>query len=162
SAACARTRPAITACPRRAPATSASRRRGLTSSAIRSPRSTRSPRSETRSAAAGSTISRGTKRTSRVTRRSHFRRAPPARRLTPAKRVALALTELITTRYPKDELSVILFGDDASLVPLEKLPYVGVGPFHTNTKAGLRLAQQILLRRRHANKQIVMITDGKP
>jgi Ca-activated chloride channel family protein len=83
-------------------------------------------------------------------------------RITPAKRVALALTELITTRYPKDELSVILFGDDATLVPLAKLPYVGVGPFHTNTKAGLRLAQQILLRRRHVNKQIVMITDGKP
>jgi uncharacterized protein with von Willebrand factor type A (vWA) domain len=83
-------------------------------------------------------------------------------RITPAKRVALALTELITTRYPKDELTVILFGDDAVVAPLEKLPYVGVGPFHTNTKAGLRLAQQILLRRRHANKQIVMITDGKP
>jgi uncharacterized protein with von Willebrand factor type A (vWA) domain len=83
-------------------------------------------------------------------------------RITPAKRVALALTELITTRYPKDELSVVLFGDDAVLVPLDKLPYVGVGPFHTNTKAGLRLAQQILNRRRHANKQVVMITDGKP
>ena len=83
-------------------------------------------------------------------------------RITPAKRVALALTELITTRYPKDELTVILFGDDAVVAPLAKLPYVGVGPFHTNTKAGLRLAQQILLRRRHANKQIVMITDGKP
>jgi len=83
-------------------------------------------------------------------------------RITPAKRVALALTELIKTRYPKDELNVVLFGDDASLVPLEKLPYVGVGPYHTNTKAGLRMAQQILLRRRHANKQIVMVTDGKP
>jgi uncharacterized protein with von Willebrand factor type A (vWA) domain len=83
-------------------------------------------------------------------------------RITPAKRVALALTELITTRYPKDQLSIVLFGDDATLVPLEKLPYVGVGPYHTNTKAGLRLAQQLLNRRRHANKQIVMITDGKP
>jgi uncharacterized protein with von Willebrand factor type A (vWA) domain len=83
-------------------------------------------------------------------------------RITPAKRVALALTELITTRYPKDQLSVVLFGDDAMRVPLEKLPYVGVGPYHTNTKAGLRMAQQILANRRHANKQIVMITDGKP
>ena len=83
-------------------------------------------------------------------------------RITPAKRVALALTELITTRYPKDELSVVLFGDDALPVSLRDLPYVGAGPYHTNTKAGLRLAQQILARRRHANKQIVMITDGKP
>lgn len=83
-------------------------------------------------------------------------------RITPAKRVALALTELITVRYPKDELFVVLFGDDASVVPLSKLPYVGVGPFHTNTKAGLQLAQKLLNRRKHANKQIFMITDGKP
>ena len=83
-------------------------------------------------------------------------------RITPAKRVALALTELITTRYPKDELYVVLFGDDAKEVPLAKLPYVGVGPYHTNTKAGLQLAQRILTRRKTANKQIVMITDGKP
>ncbi len=83
-------------------------------------------------------------------------------RITPAKRVALALTELILHRYPKDELYVVLFGDDAREVPLHKLPYVGVGPYHTNTKAGLRLAQQILSRRKVANRQIVMITDGKP
>ncbi len=83
-------------------------------------------------------------------------------RITPAKRVALALTELITRRYPKDELHVVLFGDDAVVVPLAKLPYVGVGPYHTNTKAGLRLAQQLLNRRKHGNKRIVMITDGKP
>ncbi len=83
-------------------------------------------------------------------------------RITPAKKVALALTELITTRYPKDELSVVLFGDDAKEVPLHRLPYVGVGPFHTNTKAGLRMAQAILSRKRVANRQIVMITDGKP
>jgi Ca-activated chloride channel family protein len=83
-------------------------------------------------------------------------------RITPAKRVALALTELITLRYPKDELFVVLFGDDAKEVPLSRLPYVGVGPYHTNTKAGLRLAQQILARRKVANRQIVMITDGKP
>ena len=83
-------------------------------------------------------------------------------RITPAKKVALALTELITTRYPKDELYVVLFGDDAREVPLHRLPYVGVGPYHTNTKAGLRLAQQLLARRKVANRQIVMITDGKP
>jgi uncharacterized protein with von Willebrand factor type A (vWA) domain len=83
-------------------------------------------------------------------------------RITPAKRVALALTELITTRFPKDSLDVVLFGDDAKRVPVDQLPYVGAGPFHTNTKAGLRLAQQILRRRKHAHKQIFMITDGKP
>ena len=83
-------------------------------------------------------------------------------RITPAKKVALALTELITTRYPKDALNVVLFGDDAWEVPLDRLPYCGVGPFHTNTRAGLRLARDILRTRRQANRQIFMITDGKP
>jgi uncharacterized protein with von Willebrand factor type A (vWA) domain len=83
-------------------------------------------------------------------------------RITPAKKVALALTELITTRYPKDALHVVLFGDEAWEVPLEQLPYCGVGPFHTNTRGGLRLARELLRKRRQANRQILMITDGKP
>ena len=83
-------------------------------------------------------------------------------RITPAKKVALALTELIQTRYKKDALDVILFGDEAFEVDPRKLPYVQVGPYHTNTKAALELAQKILARKKHANKQIVMITDGKP
>ncbi|HVE70264.1 MAG TPA: VWA domain-containing protein [Thermoanaerobaculia bacterium] len=83
-------------------------------------------------------------------------------RITPAKKVALALTELILTKYPKDAIDVLLFGDDAREVPISEIPYVQVGPFHTNTKAGLQLAQQILCRRKHNNKQIFMITDGKP
>ncbi|MFQ5599996.1 MAG: VWA domain-containing protein [Candidatus Krumholzibacteriia bacterium] len=83
-------------------------------------------------------------------------------RITPAKRVALALTELILTRYPKDSLDLVLFGDDARLVKLGELPYVNVGPYHTNTRAGLRLARRILSRRKHTNKQVIMITDGKP
>jgi len=83
-------------------------------------------------------------------------------RITPAKKVALALTELILTKYPKDAIDVLLFGDDAREVPISEIPYVQVGPYHTNTKAGLQLAQQILRRRKHNNKQIFMITDGKP
>jgi len=83
-------------------------------------------------------------------------------RITPAKRVALALTELVLTRYPKDSLDLVLFGDEARHVPLGELPYVDVGPYHTNTRAGLQLARRILLRRKHANKQVFMITDGKP
>lgn len=83
-------------------------------------------------------------------------------RITPAKQVALALVELIRTRYPKDDLSVVLFGDDAREVPLHRIPYVGNGPFHTNTRAGLRLASRLLARKKHPNKQILMITDGKP
>jgi Ca-activated chloride channel homolog len=83
-------------------------------------------------------------------------------RITPAKKVALALTELILTKYPKDAIDVLLFGDDAREVPISEIPYVPVGPYHTNTKAGLQLAQQILRRRKHSNKQIFMITDGKP
>jgi uncharacterized protein with von Willebrand factor type A (vWA) domain len=83
-------------------------------------------------------------------------------RITPAKQVALALTELITRQYPKDSLRVVLFGDTAEEVPLSQLPYVGAGPYHTNTKAGLQVARQILQREKHPNKQIVMITDGKP
>jgi Ca-activated chloride channel homolog len=83
-------------------------------------------------------------------------------RITPAKKVALALTELILTKYPRDSIDVVLFGDDATEVPISQIPYVKVGPYHTNTKAGLELAQNVLRRRKHNNKQIFMITDGKP
>ncbi len=83
-------------------------------------------------------------------------------RITPAKKIALALAHLITTRYPKDTLDVVLFGDEAKIVPLNSLMKIQVGPFHTNTKSGLQVAQRLLARRKEANKQIFMITDGKP
>jgi uncharacterized protein with von Willebrand factor type A (vWA) domain len=83
-------------------------------------------------------------------------------RITPAKKVALALAELIQTRYPKDSLQVCLFGDDATEVSVHQLPYVGAGPYHTNTRAALQLAQRLLLRKKHPNRQVFMITDGKP
>ncbi|ULT25894.1 hypothetical protein KUH03_02615 [Sphingobacterium sp. E70] len=83
-------------------------------------------------------------------------------RITPAKKVAMALSELIITRYPKDSLDIIVFGNDAWPIAIKDLPYLQVGPFHTNTVAGLQLAMDILRRKRHANKQIFMITDGKP
>jgi len=83
-------------------------------------------------------------------------------RITPAKRVAMALSEFITTRYPKDTLDIIVFGDDAWQIEIKDLPYLQVGPYHTNTVAGLELAMDILRRRRNPNKQIFMITDGKP
>jgi len=83
-------------------------------------------------------------------------------RITPAKKVAIALTELIQTKYPKDSLQVVTFGNEAQEVPIHRLPYLNVGPFHTNTQAGLQLAQRLLARKKHTNKQIFMITDGKP
>jgi uncharacterized protein with von Willebrand factor type A (vWA) domain len=83
-------------------------------------------------------------------------------RITPAKKVAMALSELITTKYPKDTLDIVVFGNDAWPVEIKDLPYLQVGPYHTNTVAGLELAMDILRRRRNANKQIFMITDGKP
>lgn len=83
-------------------------------------------------------------------------------RITPAKKVAMALAELITTRYPKDTLDVIVFGNDAWQIQIKDLPYLQVGPYHTNTVAGLELAMDILRKRKSANKQIFMITDGKP
>lgn len=83
-------------------------------------------------------------------------------RITPAKKVAMALAELITTRYPKDTLDIIVFGNDAWKVEIKDLPYLQVGPYHTNTVAGLELAMDILRRRKNPNKQIFMITDGKP
>ncbi len=83
-------------------------------------------------------------------------------RITPAKKVAMALAELIKTRYPKDTLDVLVFGDDAWLIEVKDLPYLKVGPFHTNTVAGLELAMNLLRRRKNPNKQIFMITDGKP
>lgn len=83
-------------------------------------------------------------------------------RITPAKKVAMALAELITKKYPKDTLDVLVFGDDAWQVEIKDLPYLQVGPYHTNTVAGLELAMDILRRRKNANKQVFMITDGKP
>ena len=83
-------------------------------------------------------------------------------RITPAKKVAMALAELITTRYPKDTLDIIVFGNDAWQIQIKDLPYLQVGPYHTNTVAGLELAMDLLRRRKARNKQIFMITDGKP
>jgi uncharacterized protein with von Willebrand factor type A (vWA) domain len=83
-------------------------------------------------------------------------------RITPAKKVAMALSELITSKYPKDTLDIIAFGNDAWPIEIKDLPYLEVGPFHTNTVAGLQLAHDILRRRKTNNKQIFMITDGKP
>ena len=83
-------------------------------------------------------------------------------RITPAKKVAMALSELIITRYPKDTLDIIVFGNDAWPIEVKELPYLQVGPYHTNTHAGLELAMDILRRRKTHNKQIFMITDGKP
>lgn len=83
-------------------------------------------------------------------------------RITPAKKVAMALSELITTQYPKDTLDIIAFGDDAWPIEIKDLPYLKVGPYHTNTVSGLQLAMDILRRKKNKNKQIFMITDGKP
>ncbi len=83
-------------------------------------------------------------------------------RITPAKKVAMALSEYITTRFPKDTLDILVFGDDAWPVEIRDLPYLQVGPYHTNTIAGLELAMKILRKRRNPNKQVFMITDGKP
>lgn len=83
-------------------------------------------------------------------------------RITPAKKVAMALAELITTRYPKDTLDILVFGNDARLISIKDLPYLQVGPYHTNTVAGLELAMDMLRRKKNTNKQIFMITDGKP
>ncbi|MCZ8355967.1 MAG: hypothetical protein O9340_14595 [Cyclobacteriaceae bacterium] len=83
-------------------------------------------------------------------------------RITPAKQVAMALAELITKKYPKDTLDILVFGDDAWPIAIKDLPYLQVGPYHTNTVAGLELAMDLLRKRKNPNKQIFMITDGKP
>jgi uncharacterized protein with von Willebrand factor type A (vWA) domain len=83
-------------------------------------------------------------------------------RITPAKKVAMALAELVHLKYPKDTLDIITFGDDAMPISIRDLPYLQVGPYHTNTSAGLQLAMDLLRRRKTPNKQIFMITDGKP
>ena len=84
-------------------------------------------------------------------------------RITPAKQVGLALAELIMTKFPKDYLALVTFGDDARLVSINELPFLTVGPYHTNTRAGLQLARDLLRRRGgNVNKHIFMVTDGKP
>ena len=83
-------------------------------------------------------------------------------RITPAKMVAMALAEMIKRKYPKDSLDIIVFGNDAWPIKLGDLPYLQVGPYHTNTVAGLELAMSILRKKKVSNRQIFMITDGKP
>jgi uncharacterized protein with von Willebrand factor type A (vWA) domain len=83
-------------------------------------------------------------------------------RITPAKKVAMALSELILNNYAKDSLDIVAFGNEAWKVDIEDLPYLKVGPYHTNTQQALQLARHTLHRRKFANKQIFMITDGKP
>jgi len=83
-------------------------------------------------------------------------------RFTPAKKVALALSHLIRTQYPGDTLKIVLFHDSAEELPLAKLATTQVGPYHTNTAEGLKLARRLLQSQRKDMKQIVMVTDGKP
>jgi Ca-activated chloride channel homolog len=83
-------------------------------------------------------------------------------RITPAKTVALAMAELITTKYPKDFLAVLCFGDRAKRISLADIPRIQVGPFHTNTCEALQVARHILAQRKQPNRQIFLITDGKP
>jgi Ca-activated chloride channel family protein len=83
-------------------------------------------------------------------------------RFTPAKKVALALTHLIRTQFPGDTLKVVLFHDSAEEIPLSRLAEAQVGPYHTNTAEGLKLARRLLASQRKDMKQIIMITDGKP
>jgi Ca-activated chloride channel family protein len=83
-------------------------------------------------------------------------------RFTPAKKVALALSHLIRSQYPGDSINLVVFHDSAEEVPLSQLAKVRVGPYYTNTREGLKMAQRILARQRKDMKQIVMITDGKP
>ena len=83
-------------------------------------------------------------------------------RITPAKKVAMALAEYIRTQFPKDTLDVLVFGNEARPIEVKDLPYLEVGPYHTNTVAGLELALEMLRKRRNPNKQIFMVTDGKP
>ena len=85
-----------------------------------------------------------------------------ADRFTPAKKVALALAHLIRSQFPGDSLHVVLFHDSSEEIPLSKLASVKVGPYHTNTSEGLRLARRILLNQNKDMRQIIMITDGKP
>jgi Ca-activated chloride channel family protein len=83
-------------------------------------------------------------------------------RFTPAKKVALALTHLIKTQFPGDTIRVILFHDSAEEIPIATLAKCQVGPYHTNTAEGLKLARRILMSQKKDMRQIIMITDGKP
>lgn len=83
-------------------------------------------------------------------------------RITPAKKVAMALSELIMNTYAKDSLDIVAFGNEAWDIEVKNLPYLKVGPYHTNTLQGLQKARHILQRKKFSNKQIFMITDGKP
>ncbi|HSR69431.1 MAG TPA: VWA domain-containing protein [Acidobacteriota bacterium] len=83
-------------------------------------------------------------------------------RFTPAKKVTLALAHMIRTQFPEDTLKVILFHDSAEEIPVHKVAEVQIGPWHTNTCEGFRLARRILMNQKKDLRQIIMVTDGKP
>lgn len=83
-------------------------------------------------------------------------------RITPAKQVALALAEMIRIKFPRDYMALVVFGDEAKVLGINEIPFLQVGPYHTNTRAGLQLARSLLRRCGNVNKQIFMVTDGKP
>ena len=83
-------------------------------------------------------------------------------RIMPARKTAMALAELIMRRYRHDTLDIVAFGNDAWEVSVKDLPYLTVGPYYTNTRAGLERARDILMRRKNRNRQIFLVTDGKP
>ncbi len=83
-------------------------------------------------------------------------------RITPAKQVALALAEMIRIKFPRDYIALVVFGDEAKILGINEIPFLQVGPYHTNTRAGLQLARSLLRKCGNVNKQIFMVTDGKP
>ena len=83
-------------------------------------------------------------------------------RITPAKQVALALAEMVRIKFPRDYIALVVFGDEAKVLGINEIPFLQVGPYHTNTRAGLQLARSLLRRCGNVNKQIFMVTDGKP
>lgn len=81
-----------------------------------------------------------------------------------AKKVALALDNLIRTRFPRDKLYIVGFSTYAREMKPDCLAYLSWDEFepYTNIQHGLLLSQRLLSRVKGGTKQINMISDGEP
>jgi uncharacterized protein with von Willebrand factor type A (vWA) domain len=82
----------------------------------------------------------------------------------PAKKVALALSALIRSQFPRDALYIVGFSLYAREFTSAELPTLSWSEWNvgTNMHAGLLLARQLLARHRGGNRQVLMVTDGEP
>ena len=86
-----------------------------------------------------------------------------ANRWVPMKRTALALHQLITSRFRGDHLQLIGFGRSARVMEIEQLTALdAMWDKGTNLHHGLLLANRHFRKHPHAQPVLLIVTDGEP